>query len=418
MTLLNEHRIPERFRHPLALTLWDFSWYLRAEPGGPFASIESALDEAVDRGYGAVRICAAPMLIAGGLGLSSEIEVSGLGPAPTGAFYGQRTRWYDVPGGYRIDVRERLLALLDGARRRGIAVVLATWEYQQSSSMAADAAWWEAMDAVPLAERYDALAEAWHRLLGEIDAAGLSDTIAFVELHNEVDFSLVPSWPEGGARALARLRAQHPDVLVTASWGKPPHLDMPQIGDGLDVAQFHIYAYGVLDALQKRIDLREEGSAGFPNAELRALLRDDAPAASVYGRPADWRMRATVITDQMVYGYDWIDVERWDAWLYAHYQEHRAAMLADIDARLTGVASWARRQGIPLAVGEGWVGYTPRDGGFEEGPAGHELAEHGIRRARELGAWMVVTCSNAAPHHPMWTQRDWQRRMAQIVTAP
>ncbi len=39
---------------------------------------------------------------------------------------------------------------------------------------------------------------------------------------------------------------------------------------------------------------------------------------------------------------------------------------------------------------------------FEEGPVGAEICEHAVRRARDLGAWGTVVCSNAAPHHPMW----------------
>jgi len=29
--------------------------------------------------------------------------------------------------------------------------------------------------------------------------------------------------------------------------------------------------------------------------------------------------------------------------------------------------------------------------------------------------WGVVACSNAAPHHPMWADAAWQRRMNALV---
>jgi len=412
--------VPAHLPNLLAITLWDFSWYTRAGAGEPFEHIDRAMAEAAERGYNAVRICAAPLLVAGSLGLddlATDLPIEGLGAAPTGGYYGMRTRWYDAQGGYRVDVRARLFELLEAARRHGLVVILASWEYQQSTAFAADPRWFEAIDAVPLEQRYEVLGAAWDRLLRDISNAGLADVIAFTELHNEVDFSVLPAIEVGGVEALQRLRERHPDQLLTASYGKPPHLAMHTVSPALDVAQFHVYSYGVLDALQRRIDIRSEGTDGFPNAELRALLRADAPTFAEYGRPAEWKLRATVVTDQMIYGYDWIDPGAWDAWLDAHVDAYREVMLREIESRVIAIAEWARWRAVPAVIGEGWVGYTPRDGGFEEGPFGLELAEHGIRTALEHGVWGVVACSNAAPHHPMWVDADWQRRMNAIVMA-
>ena len=411
--------VPRHLPDRLAITLWDFSWITRAGAGEPFEHVDRAMSEAVDRGYNAVRICAAPLLVAGGLGLDDlarDLPVEGLGSAPTGGYYGQRTRWYDAPGGYRIDVRARLFELLASAKRHGVVVILASWEYQQTTAFAGDPRWFEAIDAVPLADRYRVLAEAFDRLLRDLGDAGLADVIAFTELHNEVDFSILPPLEQGGVAAIEWLRSRHPSQLITASYGKPPHLAMHRLTPALGVAQFHVYSYGVLDALQRRIDIRSEGSEGFPNAELRALLRPDAPTFAEYGRPAEWKLRATVVTDQMIYGYDWIDPAAWDAWLDANVDPYREVMLREIESRVIAVAEWARWRGVPAVVGEGWVGYTPRDGGFEEGPVGLELAEHGVRVAITHGVWGVVACSNAAPHHPMWADVAWQRRVNALVT--
>ena len=409
--------IPDHLPPRLAICLWDFSWYTRAGAGEPFADLDTAFAETVDRGYNAVRICAAPLLTFGELGLDPEIAVSGLGTAPDGGIYGRNTRWYDVPGGYRIDVRARLIDLVRAARRHGVVVILASWEYQQSPAFAADPAWWNAIAAVAVDDRYDHLERAFDRMLVALRDEGLLESVAFTELHNEVDFSRVPPLVDRGAVAVERLRAKHPGQLVSASYGKPPHLDMGSVSPSMHVAQFHVYTYGVLDVLQQRIDLRSEGTRGFPNAELRDLLVDDAPpfdgAASSgnYGFDSAWRADATVVTDQMIYGYDFIDARKWDAWLRERYPAYRDEMRAEIAARVDGVAAWAAEHGVPQVIGEGWVGYTPLRGTFEEGPEGLELAEHGIRCALAAGAWGMVLCSNAAPHHPMWQNVEWQRRM-------
>ena len=403
--------IPAHLPRRLTITLWDFSWYTRAGVGEPFEDLDAAFAEAVDRGYNTVRICAAPLLTFGELGLDPRIAISGLGDAPDGGRFGRGTRWYDVPGGYEIDVRARLLDLVRAAQRHGVVVILASWEYQQSPVFAADSAWWDAIAAVPLDDRYDRLEGAFDRMLGALRDEGLLESVAFTELHNEVDFSRVPPLVDRGATAIERLRAKHPGQLVSASYGKPPHLDMASTSPAMRVAQFHIYTYGVLDALQQRIDLRSEGSEGFPNSELRALLVDDAPPFAGYGFDSGWRADATVITDQMIYGYDFVDPAKWDAWLLERYPAYRDEMHDEIAARVNGVAAWAAEHDVPQVIGEGWVGYTPLRGDFEEGPVGIELAEHGIRTALAAGAWGMVLCSNAAPHHPMWHDVDWQRRM-------
>ncbi|WP_404434681.1 hypothetical protein LG299_08350 [Microbacterium lacus] len=412
--------VPAHLPQRLTITLWDFSWYTRAGDTEPYADLDAAVADAASLGYNAIRICAAPLLLFGGLGLeelAGDLEIEGLGPAPGGGYYGQRTRWYDTPGGYSIDLRARLIELFDAAARHGLVIILASWEYQQSPSFAATPAWFDAIDAVPLDDRYRVLAGAWDRMIEFLTAHGHRDHIALVELHNEIDFSILPALADGGTEQVGWLGSKHPDLLITASYGKPPHLAMHQVPGGLGAAQFHVYSYGVLDALQQVVDIRSEGNTGFPNDALRAMLRPDAPSIEEYGRAAEWKYQATLVTDRMLYGYDWVDADAWDTWLLEEYGRYREVMRREIESRVIAIAEWARSQGTPALVGEGWVGYTPLHGTFEEGPIGRALAEHGIDTALERGVWGVVLCSNAAPHHPMWQLRDWQRAQNARVLA-
>ncbi|MGN6443768.1 MAG: cellulase-like family protein [Arthrobacter sp.] len=62
---------PSHLPARLAITLWDFSWYTRAEDGGPYADLDGACAKAAELGYNAIRICAAPLLLFGGLGLDA-----------------------------------------------------------------------------------------------------------------------------------------------------------------------------------------------------------------------------------------------------------------------------------------------------------------------------------------------------------
>nr|WP_208388197.1 cellulase-like family protein [Microbacterium halimionae] len=410
--------VPAHLPQRLTITLWDFSWYTQAGPGEPYEDIAAAVADAASLGYNTIRVCAAPLLLFGGLDLdATSLAIEGLGAAPSGGYFGQRTRWYNAPGGYRIDVASRLLTLFDAAREHNMVIVLASWEYQQSTAFAESPEWFEAIDAVPLNERYRVLAAAWNRMIAWLTVHGHRSRIALVEVHNEVDFSILPALEEGGAEQVSWLREQHSDLLVTASYGKPPHLAMHRVPDGLGAAQFHVYSYGVLDELQRIVDIRSEGSNKFPNAALHALLRVDAPGVSEYGRAAEWKYRATVVTDQMIYGYDWVDPAAWDDWLDEHYPPYEHVMMREIASRTIAIAAWARWQQVPAIIGEGWVGYTPLGGNFEEGETGRALAEHGIQTALDNGVWGVVLCSNAAPHHPMWQLREWQSALNARILA-
>ncbi|SDX50815.1 Sugar-binding cellulase-like [Arthrobacter sp. cf158] len=412
--------VPAHLPQRLTITLWDFSWYTRAESGGPYADLDAACSQAAELGYNTIRICAAPLLLFGDLGLEDlaiDVEIEGMGKAPDGGIYGRGTRWYDAPGGYRLNLQRRLFELFEAAERHGLVVILASWEFQQSPAFAATSQWFNAIDAVPLTKRYAALATAWDRMITALTASGHRERIALVELHNEVDFSILPALADGGTQELSRLQSLHPDLLFTASYGKPPHLAMHTVPGHHSAAQFHVYSYGVLDALQRRIDIRSERTESFPNEELRSLLHATAPSVEDYGRLAGWKYEATVVTDQMFYGYDWIDEIAWDNWLNSHYGKYREVMLREIESRVIAISEWARWKKIPALVGEGWIGYTPLLGTFEEGPIGRELAEKGIRTALAHGVWSMVLCSNAAPHHPMWGNQDWQRHMNNIILA-
>ena len=50
--------------HPLAISMWDFSWIERNWPGAGYENIDGALDELIERGYNAVRIDPCPHLLA------------------------------------------------------------------------------------------------------------------------------------------------------------------------------------------------------------------------------------------------------------------------------------------------------------------------------------------------------------------
>lgn len=402
----------------LAMSLWDFSWYTRAAPGEPFSDLDRAFVEASERGYNCVRICAAPLLLFG----DHDLDPTRLDIVPMGGGVGDRTRWYDVSGFEGLDLRARLSELFDSARRHGFTIILSSWEYQQSPAFASTADWHEMITAIDPEKRHMALAKAWSRMLDELIAEGHRDTIAYVELHNEVDLSRLKDvgsaeentyWAQRPyiAAALDWLQEQHPDVLSTISYGITPYLDMGSVPDNAQIAHMHVYVYGVLGALEQWAQVRAPAPI-FPSAEMRSLIRDDAPAFEDWSHAIEpWRLEATGISPSMFYAYDWVDPVRWDAWLYRHYSAHEEAMIQAAKHRLLATKIWADHHGVPAVIGEGWIGYTPLEAEFEDGPVGQYFAERVVDAAIDLGFDGLLVGSNSAPHHPGWANVAFQNRL-------
>lgn len=405
--------LPDR----LTVCLWDFSWYTRTGPGEPFADLDKAFAETVERGYDTVRICAMPLLLFGPGTPDGPLRLG-----PLGGRYGQGTRWYDVRATTTVDPRAHLLALFEAARRHDCHVILSSWEYQQSPSFADDRAWFDAVMAIDPEDRAEALADALADLVDFLAAHdGLDDRVAFTELHNEVQAGRLNDGLGGTdpvralkprlERGLARFHERHPDRPVTVNYAEVPVGAPDALPAGMDVAVFHPYVYGVLGELVDTFALRDAARPFPQERAARELLRPDAPRLEDWTPPeaGRWRMDATVVGPREVYVHDWCDPRAWDAWLHERYEAHRPAMERRLTDWITAAADWAAAAGVPLVLGEGWIGYTPLHGTFEEGPVGAEFCRRAASEAARVGAWGSVVCSNAAPHHPMWRDVALQR---------
>jgi hypothetical protein len=397
----------------LTITLWDFSWYVRTGPGEPFEDLEQAVADAAARGYNTVRICAMPFLLFG-----SGLDTSALELDRLGGEYAQGVRWYDVKSRTVLDARAHLLRLFRAVDAHDMFVIVSTWEYQQSSSFATTSDWWDRLRAVDPEDRVVRLAEAEADLLDFLEDQGLAHRVAFTELHNEVQGGHLTDGLEGTSddeliialtprleRGLRAFRARRPSDPVTVNYARVPVGSMRAIPREVDVLVFHPYVYGVLDEVTAAFDLRGQ-LADFPRAAVEAagILRADAPDPASWiltGNDA-WKMDATIVGKPEIYLHDWIDTEAFDRFLYERYQNHASEMSRILSTWLDVAADAAAARNVPLVFGEGWIGYTPLHGDFEEGPIGAAFCRFAVAESSRVGAWGTLVCSNAAPQHPMW----------------
>lgn len=405
--------LPER----LTITLWDFSWYVRTGSGEPFENLDRAFAEAVDRGYNTVRICAMPYLLFG-----SGLDTSALHLGSLGGDYGQRVRWYDVGHATVIDGRAHLLSLFRAAQRHGCFVIVSSWEYQQSSSFAADPGWCNALMSIDPERRAEAQAVALADLVDFLTEHQLDDRIAFIEIHNEVQaghladgltddpYHRVVALRPRLERALAAFRSRHPTRPVTVNYAGVPVGAMRGIPEAVDVLSCNPYVYGVLGAFIDRYGLRGRPEDFDQRLAEREILRPGAPNLSDWAPDQSWRLAGTIVSRPEIYVHDWADPEAVDRWLYRHYQAWEQEMATRLRLWLDTAHEWATQHGVPMVFGEGWIGYTPRDARFEEGSVGAEFCRLAIDESLRVDAWGTIVCSNAAPHHAMWDDIGLQRQ--------
>lgn len=406
----------------LTITLWDFSWYTRA--GDAYADLERCVHEAVERGYNTLRICAMPLLLFGDHDLPerSSLTVTGMGNG-----YGSESRWYDGRTSATFDPLQRLARLFELAREHDLFVIISSWEYQQSAALSATPAWYEMLEAIPYPHRFAALAAALNRMLGWLEQRRLADRIAYVELHNEIEYSRFgpdPATDPASAdlhhdavfAAVAALRRAHPEVLVTACYARPQTARAAELPSNLQVAHVHTYVYGVLGALDRALGLPPYERAGFPSPALRAMLPADVPSPQAHVPDGAWRLDASVLTPERAYVFDFIDPGEYDSWLVEHFGAWTERMRTGLTRWIEDVAGWADSLGVPAVLGEGYVGYTPLRSRFEMSPIGKSICEHAVDEALRCGYWGLVLCSNCAPNHPDWAEVEWQRAVNERIS--
>jgi hypothetical protein len=213
-------------------------------------------------------------------------------------------------------------------------------------------------------------------------------------------------------RGLAEFHRQQPAHPVTVNYAHVPVAVMRALPARIDVLVTHPYVYGVLDEVTAAFDLRGD-LADFPSEAVTAagLLRAGAPEPTSWVLPEEvaWKREATIVGKPEIYLMDWVDERAFDRFLYERYQVHHLEMVGRLRTWLDVAADHAAARGIPAVFGEGWVGYTPLHGDFEEGPIGAAFCRLAIKESVRIGAWGTIVCSNAAPQHPMWGDVVLQR---------
>lgn len=401
--------LPAHLPRKLSICCWIWDWIVAATPGEAYDDLERCVVEMKERGFNAVRVDA---------GLNWAFRPDGrprglmeFDPAIEG--YGWNNSSFNAKGGGRHDVLERDIRLLELARQHGIYVILTSWEYQDSTWFVADPRIRAEVYGIPAERRFTHLAEHHDRLLGILEKRGLAEHVAFVEVHNEPEFSDFPKGPEAKGlheEAIAMLRTRHPDILFSGDFAAHDYTIIP---DNSQVFDQHIYAGAdfYFQELYGKTVLSPQFDPHNPRAleALRRVLRDKPAPWDEFMRPAA-NMRA--FWRPIMWLYENLDNDRWDAWVAEQFAAWKDSIWETARRRFAEDAHEAARRGLPLVFDEGGFFYPPRLSRFELSPAGLALLDYLADLAIEHDYWGFMPGTYCGPEHLTWHENPtWLREI-------
>jgi hypothetical protein len=348
-------------QHPLAITMWDFSWLERRWPGAGYDNWDIALDGLAQRGYDAVRIDAYPHLVAANPNATWELIPC------------WDTQDWGSPAKNKVQVQPSLNQFIRKCTERKLRVGLSTWFRQDPNQ------------TLMRIHSPEELGRIWKVTLDSINHDGLLPNILYVDLCNEWPLDVwAPFLPEGFKRtsaanteymrrAIRVVRTAYPDLDYTFS----------QTSEFDEWKQQDV---GMLDFMEPHI----------------------------------WMAQADGYYDEVGYHY-----ERFDPQGYVNlvdnakrvYMEKRDHWDRKLVERIAMCAEWSRTSGKPLITTECWRLVDYKDWPLLEWDWLKQLCELGVRTAAATGRWVAIATSNfCGPQFAgMWRDADWHRRMTNLI---
>jgi hypothetical protein len=357
---------PPRLRqldHPLAITMWDFSWLERRWPGAGYEDWDLILDDLVSRGYNAVRIDPYPHLVAAAPEKTWELI-----PVWSVQDWGS-------PAKNRVSIQPALNQFIRKCGNRGLRVALSTWFRQDTANTRLK---------IHSPEEHGRI---WKITLDSIAADDLIKHLLYVDLCNEFPLDIwAPFVPKGMLRAsprgtrwmrdaVATVRSAYPDLDYTFSFTTEWDTWKNQDVSMLDVLELHIWM---------------------------------AASSDFYAK------------DKVDYNYERFDLKGYEHLvdrakpLYLSKPDYWKNKLRD---RIKLATEWSRLSNRPLITTECWSVVDYKDWPLLEWDWLKDLCEVGVAAAAVSGRWTAIATSNfCGPQFAgMWRDISWHKRQTEII---
>ena len=404
-------RLPGHLPPKLTISFWYHDWLSAALPGAPFEDLDACVAGMKQRGFNTARA---------GIGLTYAFRLDGRprGPMlfapPVPAFASSQVL---ASHGGRRDAIERLIQLLELARRHGVWIILTSWEYQDSTCVGEPSVRAE-LASVPKERRFMYLAEQHDSLLGILKAEGLADRLAFVEIHNEPEYSDLPQGTEGKRlheEAIAFLRARHPDILISADFASHDYAIVPNNAQVFDQhiyagAEWHLSGLYGKTVCHPALDIHNPRA--FP--PLARVLKDDISPLDEFIVAADKVGRDDPsVTDgwrKMLWLWENISIAKWDEFMAESFAEWKTRIWDKAKKHFAEDSREGKRRGLPMVLDESGFFCPPPQSRWELGGDALALLDFLANLAIQHGYWGFMPGTYSGPQHIIWRERpDWLR---------
>ena len=361
--------ILEKIKHPIAITMWDFSWLERRWPGAGYENWDIVLDELQERGYDAVRIDAYPHLLK-----EKDHDFFTIVPC-----WNQNT--WGTPADLIIEPKANFLKFVKKCRERKIWIGLSSW-FQKD-----------------LEERNRTIispavhAAIWRNVLFLLQKEELLDSILYLDFCNE--------WP---------MKQWAPFYNTSSSE------DLLFESDRSLEWISHSIRELKKDFPEIPMTFSSSGCPDFSQCSLKALQTMD------FLEPHIWMVQANQGEYYKRVGYNF---EKFDPVGYQNvvknaekiYRADPSYWLKQMEDLIHFAANQSKQVGLPLMTTECWGIVDYKDWPMLNWDWVKETCAYGTRVASNTGRWLGIASSNfcGPQFQGMWRDIDWHREMTKTI---
>ncbi len=413
MNVIGCATIPDHLPERMAVVMWGWYWLTYAQPDEAYGDLEKAMVESKERGFNCIRLDVVPDWRYDESGnRRSNVELKAFMPG-----YNQNMRCLNFKGNLKYDVHDRLMRLFKLAEKYDMYLALTTWEYHENTSILADDSIRRSiMDPTPEDFLFH-LAKQHDKLINEIKALGLGNRIAYVELHNELDwFEIEPQQKRIVVEsALSYLMEKHPDILFSADYSTIPEEEF--WAHNSQLVDHHVY--GLIMDFPKWDPI---AGPDLNDPALRDLLKPDIIPWDQFriiweqflGKAATKNEQTNDFFRRITWLYANLDNNRYDCRLYREFggkvDTVREAMLQTVHRG----AELGRKHALPVTLTEGYYLYPPFGSRFEESAAWRSVTEAVVHAAIDDGYWGITPTGYFAPDEPAWNEEPQKTYMMEL----
>jgi hypothetical protein len=354
-----------KFEHPLAITMWDFSWLERRWPGAGYEDWDKVLLELKERGYDAVRIDAYPHLMA-----ANPHKEWTLLPVWNLQTWGSQSI-------NKVTVHDDFKEFLTKCKNHGIKVALSTWFRVDED---------KTLMNIKTPEDHGHI---WKITLDYIKEWGLLDNIIYVDLCNEFPLTC---WAP----------------FLETAFGKS---DFTR--DSEEISGWMKGAIGYLKQYYEDMPLCFSFVAPYDNNQ------EDVGYFDVL-EPHIWMTQASNFYEIVGYNYERFDSTGYDnlaKYGEALYKSNPNYWKSCLKKEIEKVAEWSKVCGKGLVTTECWGIVDYKDWPLLSWDYVKELCEFGVQEAAATGRWIAMATSNfcGPQFHGMWRDIEWHKRLTDII---